>query len=102
MSASLATIIVERVFDGVVMLGFVFLNLPELANLTSSSGFIGDIRPSRCGAPASSWEFWSVFSTGGHVPHRALAIATWMIDHFVPVKNSRKDPGNYESISGWA
>jgi len=43
-SASLATIIVERVFDGVVMLAFVFLNLPELARLTSSSGFIGDIR----------------------------------------------------------
>ncbi len=43
-SASLATIIVERVFDGVVMLGFVFVNLPELALLTSSSGFIGDIR----------------------------------------------------------
>ncbi len=29
-SASLATIIVERVFDGVVMLAFVFLNLGEL------------------------------------------------------------------------
>jgi glycosyltransferase 2 family protein len=43
-SASLATIIVERVFDGVVMLGFVFVNLPELALLTSSSGFVGDIR----------------------------------------------------------
>jgi glycosyltransferase 2 family protein len=43
-SASLATIIVERVFDGVVMLGFVFINLPELANLTGSSGFVGDIR----------------------------------------------------------
>ena len=43
-SASLATIIVERVFDGVVMLAFVFLNLPELARLTSNSGFVGDIR----------------------------------------------------------
>lgn len=43
-SASLATIIVERVFDGVVMLAFVFLNLPELARLTTDSGFVGDIR----------------------------------------------------------
>jgi uncharacterized protein (TIRG00374 family) len=43
-SASLATIIVERVFDGVVMLGFVFVNLPELARLTHTSGFVGDIR----------------------------------------------------------
>ena len=43
-SASLATIIVERIFDGVVMLGFVFLNLPELAKLTGSSGFVGNIQ----------------------------------------------------------
>jgi len=43
-SASLATIIVERVFDGVVMLGFVFLNLSELASLNSGSGFVGSIR----------------------------------------------------------
>ncbi len=43
-SASLATIIVERIFDGVVMLGFVFVNLPELAKLTGSSGFVGNIQ----------------------------------------------------------
>ena len=43
-SASLATIIVERIFDGVVMLAFVFVNLPELAKLTSASGFIGNIQ----------------------------------------------------------
>ncbi len=43
-SASLATVIIERIFDGVVMLGFVFLNLPELATLTGTSGFIGNIQ----------------------------------------------------------
>ncbi len=43
-SASLATIIIERVFDGVVMLGFVFMNLSELGTLTSDSGFVGSIR----------------------------------------------------------
>ena len=43
-SASLATIFVERVFDGVVMLGFVFLNLPELTRLQSDSGFVGNIQ----------------------------------------------------------
>ena len=37
-SASLATIIVERVYDGVVMLAFVFLNLTELTRLTGDSG----------------------------------------------------------------
>ncbi len=32
-SASLATIIVERIFDGVVMLAFIFVNLGELAEI---------------------------------------------------------------------
>ncbi len=36
-SASLATIIVERVYDGVVMLAFIFVNLSELSRLT---GFV--------------------------------------------------------------
>ena len=43
-SASLATIIIERIFDGVVMLAFVFLNLSELARLTQDSGFLGNIQ----------------------------------------------------------
>lgn len=42
-SASLATVIVERIFDGVVMLAFVFLNLPELAKLTQGSGVVGTL-----------------------------------------------------------
>ena len=43
-SASLASIIVERIIDGVVMLGFIFFNLNELNRLTASSGFVGSIR----------------------------------------------------------
>jgi len=38
MSASLATILVERAFDGIVMLGFVFLNLGQLAALGAAGG----------------------------------------------------------------
>jgi glycosyltransferase 2 family protein len=44
MSASLATIVVERAFDGVVMLAFVFLNLPELARISSGSALAADLR----------------------------------------------------------
>jgi uncharacterized protein (TIRG00374 family) len=36
MSSGLATILVERAFDGIVMLGFVFLNLPLLAGMSSA------------------------------------------------------------------
>ncbi len=44
MSASLATIVVERAFDGVVMLAFIFLNLPELARVASGSTLAGNLR----------------------------------------------------------
>ncbi|MBI4769518.1 MAG: flippase-like domain-containing protein [Chloroflexi bacterium] len=37
-SASLATILIERIFDGVVMLMFVFFNLSALATLSHDSG----------------------------------------------------------------
>lgn len=43
-SSSLATIIVERIFDGVVMLAFVIFNLPALAAVAGvESGFLGNI-----------------------------------------------------------
>ncbi len=43
-SASLATILIERIFDGVVMLMFVFVNLNGLAQLTGDSGVVGSIQ----------------------------------------------------------
>ncbi|HNT24723.1 MAG TPA: lysylphosphatidylglycerol synthase transmembrane domain-containing protein [Anaerolineales bacterium] len=43
-SASFATIIVERVFDGIVMLAFVFVNLSELGRLSNVSIEIGGLR----------------------------------------------------------
>lgn len=39
-SASLATVIVERIFDGVVMLAFIFVNFSELAKLQGDAGVI--------------------------------------------------------------
>ena len=75
MSASLATIIVERVFDGVVMLGFVFLNLPELAKLTSSSGFIGDIHTLSLWGAGIFLGVLAIFLLAAMLPHRTLAIA---------------------------
>ena len=42
-SASLATIVIERIFDGVVMLAFVFVNLPELAGLASKAVKVGSL-----------------------------------------------------------
>jgi uncharacterized protein (TIRG00374 family) len=57
-SASLATIIVERAYDGVVMLAFVFLNLPELARLTTDLGFCRNIDFGAVGTGACG-RWWS-------------------------------------------
>ncbi|MFM8319779.1 MAG: lysylphosphatidylglycerol synthase transmembrane domain-containing protein [Chloroflexota bacterium] len=75
-SASLATIIVERVFDGVIMLGFVFVNLPELARLTGSSGFIGDIRSLAIIGAGVFLGALGVFLLAAMFPERSLALLT--------------------------
>jgi len=89
-SASLATIIVERVFDGVVMLGFVFLNLPELANLTSTSGFIGSIRTLALWGTFIFLGVLAVFLVAAMFPQKAETAASFMINKFVPVRFREK------------
>lgn len=89
-SASLATIIVERVFDGVVMLGFVFVNLPELARLTSSSGFVGDIRTL---AIAGTFVFIGallVFLAAAMFPQHAQSVVEIIVTRLLPERFREK------------
>ncbi len=67
-SASLATIIVERVFDGVVMLAFVFINLNELTRLTGGSGFVGSIQEIATVGQPGFLRGPGGFFAGSHVP----------------------------------
>jgi len=85
-SASLATIIVERVFDGVVMLAFVFLNLPELANLKTDSGFIGDIQSLAVWGAAIFIGVLLVFLLAAMFPRVTERVANWLIDRLVPAR----------------
>jgi uncharacterized protein (TIRG00374 family) len=89
-SASLATIIVERIFDGVVMLAFVFLNLGELTKLTTESGIVGNIQ---------QVAFWGaivfigallVFLLAAMFPNHSQKILAWFIDRFLPQKFREK------------
>ncbi len=74
-SASLATILVERVYDGVVMLGFVFLNLPELARVAgASSGFVGDLQTLALWGSGAFVGALAVFLLAGMFPARAEAL----------------------------
>ena len=83
-SASLATIIVERIFDGVVMLAFVFVNLPELAKLTGSSGFVGNIQQVAVLGTGACLGALAVFLIAAMFPQMAAKIGFWFIYRLLP------------------
>jgi len=83
-SASLATIIVERIFDGVVMLAFVFVNLPELAKLTGSSGFVGNIQQLAIVGTGIFLGALIVFLLAAMFPQATEKVGLWVIFHLTP------------------
>ena len=82
-SASLSTILVERVYDGVVMLAFVFLNLPEVARLTASSGFMGSIQNLAVGGAVAFLGALAAFLLAAMFPQKAEGVLAWGV-RFVP------------------
>ena len=82
-SASLATIIVERIFDGVVMLSFVFVNLSELTKLTGSSGFVGNIQQVALIGTGVFLGALAVFLVAAMFPQLTMKIGVWFI-RFLP------------------
>ncbi len=89
-SASLATIIVERVFDGVVMLGFIFLNLSELANLTTDSGLVGDIQTVALIGTGAFIGVLAVFLLAAMFPRFAETLIRAIVKRFIPSRYQEK------------
>jgi uncharacterized protein (TIRG00374 family) len=87
-SASLATVIIERIFDGVVMLAFVFLNLTELARLTQDSGMLGtiNIRDLALIGTVAFIGALLVFLLAAMFPHVTERIVNYIIARFVPLR----------------
>ena len=85
-SASLATILVERVFDGVVMLGFVFLNLGELSGLTAYSGFIGSIQQVAVWGAVVFLAAVAAFLIMAAGPAASARLLGWFVDRLVPAR----------------
>ncbi len=94
-SASLATVIVERIFDGVVMLGFVFVNLPELARLTGSSGVVGslNIRDVAIWGAVIFLGALLAFLLAAMFPRVTERIVNRVIDRFIPMRFREKVRG---------
>ncbi len=89
-SASLATIIVERIFDGVVMLAFVFVNLSELAKLTGASGFVGNIQQVAIYGTGVFLGALAVFLLAAMFPQRTAKVGVWMVERLTPKRMHTK------------
>lgn len=89
-SASLATIIVERIFDAVVMLGFVFFNLGALETLTQDSGFMGNIQELSIWGSIIFIGALLVFLLAAMFPKVTEKIVIRLIDTVVPEKIREK------------
>lgn len=85
-STTLATILVERIFDGVVMLGFIFFNLRELSGLSSSSGFIGSIRSLALWGSIAFLGALAIFLLTAIFPKRAETVLVKIIKALLPSK----------------
>jgi uncharacterized protein (TIRG00374 family) len=92
-SASLATVIVERIFDGVVMLAFVFLNLPELTRINSDSGFVGDIQSLAVWGAAAFLGALGIFLLAAMFPRTTARVGSWCIQHLTPKRLHEKITG---------
>jgi hypothetical protein len=99
-SASLATILVERVFDGVVMLGFVFLNLGELSGHTASSGFVGSIEQVAIWGAVIFLAAVAVFLAMAAMPERSARWIGWFVDRLMPARAREATHGFVDRFLG--
>jgi hypothetical protein len=87
MSASLATIVVERIFDGVVMLLFVFVGLPFAPSIPP------DLRRYVILFSLLFFGALAVFFVVAASPRRAQRVYTWLIERLVPQRFRLKIQG---------
>ncbi len=99
-SAALATVIIERIFDGVVMLGFVIFNLPALAAVSGESGFVGSIQQAAILGTLAFAGALAVFLLAAIFPHQSLGLFHRWVEPRLPVSVRAKITGLV--VSFWA
>ena len=96
-SASLATIIVERIFDGVVMLAFVFVNLTQLAKLSTVAIPVWHwqitIRDLAVWGSVAFFSALIIFLLAAMFPQVTARIGQWFIDRLMPARLREKTSG---------
>jgi glycosyltransferase 2 family protein len=92
-SATIATIFIERIFDAVVMMLFIFINLPELARLNGESGFVGNIQQVAIIGTGVFFGALLVFLLAAMFPAITARAAGWSVEHLVPARLREKTHG---------
>lgn len=84
MSANLATVLVERIFDGLVMLIFVLVGLPQVPNLPTFLKHTVIFASVAFSMALLTLYVWAI------KPHRIQAIYHYLLNRFVPTKVSQR------------
>jgi glycosyltransferase 2 family protein len=96
-SASLATIIIERMFDGIVMLAFIFVNLAGLSQIARVSlrilGTDVGIREIAIWGSALFFGALVVFLVAAMFPAPTDRLVSWAVMHLVPSRFREKTLG---------
>jgi len=94
-SGSLATIVIERIFDGVIMLGFIVLNLSKITTLPGAIEFSKTIRTVTLWGSIVFINALIIFLLTAIFPEKAKNILFLMIGKTIP----KKWRGKIQSIS---
>jgi len=94
-SSSLATIITERVFDGLVMLAFVFVNISQLPSVTLNLGIFGNWPVSTLAIGGAILFFVAtiIFFWMALFPKQYLHLFSWFNQRIIPYKYRQRTAG---------
>jgi uncharacterized protein (TIRG00374 family) len=93
-SASLAIVLIERIFDAVVMMLFIFVNLPELAKIGSiESGIGGTIQQVAVIGTVIFFGALVAFLLAAMFPSVTARVVAWSTAHLIPARFRPKVEG---------
>lgn len=85
-SGSLATIIVEKLFDGISILMLVFLNLKQLTQFANNNSWVDIIEKTAFWAGIGFGIILLVFVLMVTMPEKTEKASTWLVNRILPVK----------------
>jgi uncharacterized protein (TIRG00374 family) len=100
MSSGLATILVERAFDGIVMLGFVFVNLPRLTGLSTDPKVAATLQTLAVGGAVVFLGASAVLALLAVFPQRSAVVAQVGIDRLLPARLRPRARGLFDQFLG--